>query len=168
MNKKFHFLDDGGEMGRLMREKDWSLTPLGPPDGWPQSLRTTINILLNSPFPMLLFWGKTLKSFYNDAYRPILGDDGKHPKILGLNGKEAWDEAWEEVEPMLKVVTEKGESIWRENLLVPIFRNGRIEDVYWTFSYSPVKDEEGDVYWGFGHCNRYNRSSTCRKKIKGE
>lgn len=145
MNKKFHFLDDGGEMGRLMREKDWSLTPLGPPDGWPQSLRTTINILLNSPFPMLLFWGKNLKSFYNDAYRPILGNDGKHPRILGLNGKEAWNEVWEEVEPMLKVVTDKGESIWRENLLIPIFRNGRIEDVYWTFSYSPVKDEEGDV-----------------------
>ena len=123
MNKKFHFLDDGGEMGRLMREKDWSLTPLGPPEGWPQSLRTTINIVLNSPFPMLLFWGKTLKSFYNDAYRPILGDDGKHPKILGLNGKEAWDEAWEEVEPMLKVVTEKGESIWRENLMMKFIKN---------------------------------------------
>tara|TARA_R110002020_G_scaffold22664_4_gene76354 strand:+ start:15 stop:1514 length:1500 start_codon:yes stop_codon:yes gene_type:complete len=94
---------------------------------------------------MLLFWGKTLKSFYNDAYRPILGNDGKHPRILGRNGKEAWNEVWEEVEPMLKVVTDKGESIWRENLLIPIFRNGRIEDVYWTFSYSPVKDEEGDV-----------------------
>lgn len=145
MNKKFHFLDDGGEMGRLMREKDWSLTPLGEPDGWPQSLRTTVNIILNSPFPMFLFWGKTLKSFYNDAYRPILGNDGKHPKILGLNGKAAWTEIWEEIEPMLKVVTDKGESIWRENLLIPIYRNGRIEDVYWTFSYSPVKNEEGVV-----------------------
>jgi len=145
MNKKFHFLDDGGEMGRLMREKDWSLTPLGEPDGWSQSLRTTVNIILNSPFPMFLFWGKTLKSFYNDAYRPILGNDGKHPKILGLNGKQAWAEIWEEIEPMLKVVTDKGESIWRENLLIPIYRNGRIEDVYWTFSYSPVKNEDGGV-----------------------
>ncbi|MEP2281062.1 ATP-binding protein [Maribacter sp.] len=145
MNKKFHFLDDGGEMGRLMREKDWSLTPLGEPNGWPQSLRITLNIMLNSPFPMFLFWGNTLKSFYNDAYRPILGDDGKHPKILGLNGKEAWSESWSDVEPMLKIVTEKGESIWKENLMVPIFRNGQMEDVYWTFSYSPVKDEAGCV-----------------------
>ena len=145
MNKKFHFLDDGGEMGRLMREKDWSLTPLGKPEGWPQSLRTTLNILLNSPFPMFLFWGDTLKSFYNDAYRPILGVDGKHPNILGLNGKESWAEIWEDIEPMLKVVTDQGESIWRENLMIPIFRNGQMEDVYWTFSYSPVKDESGRV-----------------------
>ena len=145
MNKKFHFLDDGGEMGRLMREKDWSLTPLGKPEGWPQSLRTTLNILLNSPFPMFLFWGDTLKSFYNDAYRPILGVDGKHPNILGLNGKESWAEIWEDIEPMLKVVTDQGESIWRENLMIPIFRNGQMEDVYWTFSYSPVKDESGHV-----------------------
>ncbi|WP_291963111.1 PAS domain-containing sensor histidine kinase [Maribacter sp.] len=145
MNKKFHFLDDGGEMGRLMREKDWSLTPLGTPDGWPHNLRTTLNIMLNSPFPMFLFWGDTLKSFYNDAYRPILGNDGKHPKILGLNGKQAWSESWSDVEPMLKIVTENGESIWKENLMVPIFRNGRMEDVYWTFSYSPVKNEEGEV-----------------------
>ena len=145
MNKKFHFLDDGGEMGRLMREKDWSLTPLGKPEGWPQSLRTTLNILLNSPFPMFLFWGDTLKSFYNDAYRPILGVDGKHPNILGLNGKESWAEIWDDIEPMLKVVTDQGESIWRENLMIPIFRNGQMEDVYWTFSYSPVKDESGRV-----------------------
>ena len=145
MNKKFHFLDDGGEMGRLMREKDWSITPLGTPDGWPHNLRTTLNIMLNSPFPMFLFWGDTLKSFYNDAYRPILGNDGKHPKILGLNGKQAWSESWSDVEPMLKIVTENGESIWKENLMVPIFRNGRMEDVYWTFSYSPVKNEEGEV-----------------------
>lgn len=145
MNKKFHFLDDGGEMGRLMREKDWSLTPLGKPEGWPQSLRTTLNILLNSPFPMFLFWGDTLKSFYNDAYRPILGVDGKHPNILGLNAKESWAEIWEDIEPMLKVVTDQGESIWRENLMIPIFRNGQMEDVYWTFSYSPVKDESGRI-----------------------
>ncbi|SIQ90247.1 sensor histidine kinase [Maribacter ulvicola] len=145
MNKEFHFLDDGGEMGRLMREKDWSLTPLGTPDGWPQSLRTTLNIMLNSPFPMFLFWGDTLKSFYNDAYRPILGVDGKHPKILGLNGAEAWEEIWGEIYPMLKIVQVKGESIWRENLMIPIHRNGRLEDVYWTFSYSPVKNEVGEV-----------------------
>ncbi|WP_299322752.1 ATP-binding protein [uncultured Maribacter sp.] len=145
MNKEFHFLDDGGEMGKLMREKDWSMTPLGPPEEWPQSLRTTINIILNTPFPMFLFWGDTLKGFYNDAYRPILGVDGKHPKILGLNGEEAWAEIWKDIFPMLSVVTKKGESIWRENLMIPIYRNGRMEDVYWTFSYSPVKDESGNV-----------------------
>lgn len=145
MNKKFHFLDDGGEMGKLMREKDWSLTPLGSPEGWPQSLRTTVNIMLNSPFPMFLFWGDRLNCLYNDAYRPILGIDGKHPSILGQVGEEAWAEVWDDVLPMLSEVTDKGEAVWRENLMIPIFRNGRMEDVYWTFSYSPVKDETGNV-----------------------
>ncbi len=144
-SEKFHFLNDGGEMGKLMREKNWSETPLGSPENWPQSLRTTLNIVLNSPFPMFLFWGETLKCFYNDAYRPVLGKNGKHPFILGLNAKEAWSESWEEIEPLLDVVINKDESVWRENLMIPIFRNGQMEDVYWTFSHSPVKDESGNV-----------------------
>ncbi len=145
MNKKFYFLEDGGEMGELMRKKDWSKTPIGLPETWPPSLRTTMSIMLNSPFPMFLFWGKKLKCFYNDAYRPSLGINGKHPSILGMNGKEAWPEIWDDISPLLKSVTQKGQSIWRENQLIPIFRNGQMEDVYWTFSYSPVKDESGNV-----------------------
>ncbi|SNR74503.1 PAS domain S-box-containing protein [Maribacter sedimenticola] len=144
-NKDFYFLEDGGEMSQLMRNRDWSKTPIGYPETWPQTLRTTISIMLNSPFPMFLFWGKKLKCFYNDAYRPSLGINGKHPSILGMSGKEAWPEIWEDIAPLLHSVTEKGESIWRENQLIPIFRNGRIEDVYWTFSYSPVKDESGNI-----------------------
>lgn len=144
-NKEFYFLEDGGEMGELMRKKDWSKTPIGLPETWPPTLRTTISIMLNSPFPMFLFWGKKLKCFYNDAYRPSLGINGKHPSILGMSGKEAWPEIWDDISPLLHSVTEKGESIWRENQLIPIFRNGQLEDVYWTFSYSPVKDESGNV-----------------------
>jgi hypothetical protein len=145
MSKKFYFLEDGGEMGELMRKKDWSKTPIGLPETWPPSLRTTMSIMLNSPFPMFLFWGKKLKCFYNDAYRPSLGINGKHPSILGMSGKEAWPEIWDDISPLLKSVTEKSQSIWRENQLIPIFRNGRMEDVYWTFSYSPVKDEAGNI-----------------------
>ena len=144
-SKKFYFLEDGGEMGELMRKKDWSKTLIGLPETWPQSLRTTMSIMLNSPFPMFLFWGEKLKCFYNDAYRPSLGMNGKHPFILGMSGKEAWPEIWDDISPLLGVVIEKGESIWRENQLIPIFRNGQIEDVYWTFSYSPVKDESGNI-----------------------
>ncbi|WP_405384222.1 ATP-binding protein [Maribacter sp. LLG6340-A2] len=144
-NKDFYFLEDGGEMGELMRNRDWSKTPIGFPETWPQTLRTTISIILNSPFPMFLFWGKKLKCFYNDAYRPSLGINGKHPSILGMSGKEAWPEIWDDISPLLHQVTDKGESIWRENQLIPIFRNGQIEDVYWTFSYSPVKDESGNI-----------------------
>lgn len=145
MNKNFYFLEDGGEMGELMRNKDWSKTPIGLPETWPSALRTTISIMLNSPFPMFLFWGKKLKCFYNDAYRPSLGINGKHPSILGMSGKDAWPEIWDDILPLLRTVTDKGNSIWRENQLIPFFRNGRIEDIYWTFSYSPVKDESGNI-----------------------
>ncbi|TDT43728.1 PAS domain S-box-containing protein [Maribacter spongiicola] len=166
MNKEFHFLDDGGEMGKLMREKDWSMTPLGPPEEWPQSLRTTLNILLNCPFPMFLFWGKKLKGFYNDAYRPSLGKDGKHPFILGLNGKESWPEIWDDIYPLLTAVTERGETIKMENQLIPFFRNGRIEDIYWTFSYSPVKDESGNVAGVLTVCTDTTESVLAEKRLR--
>jgi len=80
--KEVHpFLQGGGEMGALTRNYNWLATPLGSPAEWPQSLRTTLSILLNSKFPMFLFWGEELLCFYNDAYRPSLGKQGKHPKF---------------------------------------------------------------------------------------
>lgn len=138
-----YFIENGGEMGELMRNKDWSKTTLGAPEKWPQSLQTSLSIILNSPFPMFLWWGEDLICFYNDAYRPSLGTNGKHPHILGMQAQEAWPEIWDQIYPMIKLVTENGQTVWKENQLIPIFRNGHMEDVYWTFSYSPVKDESG-------------------------
>jgi PAS domain S-box-containing protein len=135
------FLAGGGEMGRLTREKDWSKNSLGTPDTWPQSLRTTLGILLNSKFPMFLWWGKELICFYNDAYRPSLGKEGKHPSILGTKAIDAWPEIWDIIKPMIDSVLATGEATWNEDALIPIYRNNKIEDVYWTFSYSPVYDE---------------------------
>lgn len=135
------FILGGGEMGELTRQKDWSQTVLGTPESWPPSLRTIINFLLNSKFPMFLWWGPDLICFYNDAYRPSLGNNGKHPTILGMKAKEAWPEIWDIIKPLIDQVLTTGEAIWSENQLVPIYRNGTIEDVYWTFSYSPVNDE---------------------------
>ena len=89
--RNIQFLAGGGEMGKLTREKDWSKTSLGPPNHWPQSLRTTLSILLNSKFPMFLFWGAELICFYNDAYRPSLGKEGKHPSILGYERRRCMD-----------------------------------------------------------------------------
>lgn len=137
------FLSKGGEMGALTRAKDWSKTPLGSPDHWPQSLKTTLGILLNSKFPMFLFWGPELICFYNDAYRPSLGNDGKHPSILGQKGAEGWPEIWHFIEPLIDKALTEGEATWHEDQFLPIYRNGKIEDVYWTFSYSPVNDESG-------------------------
>lgn len=81
----FPFMSGGGEMGKLMREKDWQSSGVGEPSGWPQSLRTSLYIVLNAKFPMFLWWGEQLICFYNDAYRPSLGQHGKHPGILGMN-----------------------------------------------------------------------------------
>ncbi len=94
-----YFLENGGEMGELICKKDWSNDAIGSPDSWQQSLQTTLSILLNSPFPMFLWWGKDLICFYNDAYRPSLGIDGKHPSILGMPAKEAWPEIWDKYSP---------------------------------------------------------------------
>ncbi len=137
------FLSGGGEMGQLTREKDWSKTLLGSAETWPQSLRTTLSILLRSGFPIVLFWGKDLTCFYNDAFRPSLGKEGKHPMILGMNGEEAWAEIWTTIKPWIDEVLNESKTIWNKDFLVPIYRNSRIEDVFWTFSYSPVIDESG-------------------------
>ncbi len=141
LDNNIQFLAGGGEMGKLIREKDWSKTSLGSPGFWQQSLRTTLSIILNSKFPMFLFWGEDLTCFYNDAYRPSLGKEGKHPSILGMNGEEAWIEIWHIIKPLIDQVLVGGEATWSEDQLIPIYRNGKIEDVYWTFSYSPVNDE---------------------------
>lgn len=130
-------------MGRLIRQRQWSHTPLNTPDTWPPALRIALGILLHSPFPMLLFWDKELTCFYNDAFRPSLGKEGKHPLILGQSGKEAWPEIWDVIHPLISQVVSGGEASLFEDRLVPIYRNGNLENVYWTFSYSPVKDEEG-------------------------
>lgn len=140
----YSFLQGGGEMGERTRQFNWSLTPVGTPDQWPQSLRTTVSNLLRSKFPMFLWWGEDMIQFYNDAYRPSLGNEGKHPTALGQKGKECWPEIWEIISPLLHQVQTTGEATWMEDQLVPIYRNGSIEDVYWTFSYSSVLDDEGN------------------------
>ena len=137
------FLQGGGEMGHLTRNFDWSQTSLGEPGQWPQSLLTIVNTILNSKFPMFLWWGVDMIQFYNDAYRPSLGNQGKHPKALGQKGKDCWPEIWDIISPLIRQVQETGVATWREDQLIPIYRNGKIEDVYWTYSYSAVLDDRG-------------------------
>lgn len=160
------FLSGGGEMGQLMREKDWRRTPLGDVDTWPQSLRTTLGIILHSKFPMFLFWGEALTCFYNDAYRPSLGNDGKHPFILGEKGEDAWPEIWHIIKPFIDQVLDGGEATWSEDQLIPIYRNGHKEDVYWTFSYSPVYNEAGIVAGVFVTCTETTGQISDRQLAK--
>lgn len=137
-------LAGGGEMGRLMREHDWSATPVGLVDSWPQSLRTAVSICLASRFPIIVFWGPDLIQFYNDAYRTILGTT-KHPSALGQRAQDCWPEIWDVIEPMLHGVLADGTSTWSENQLLLLERNGYPEECYFTFSYSPIRNETGDV-----------------------
>jgi PAS domain S-box-containing protein len=145
MTKSLQFLSGGGEMGALMRAYDWESSSVGLADQWPQSLRTTLGILLNSKFPMFLYWGPDLVCFYNDAYRHSLGNDGKHPFILGMKGEEAWKETWHIVKPIIDQVLTSGEATWNEDQLIPIYRRGKIEDAYWTFSFSPINNESNQT-----------------------
>jgi PAS domain S-box-containing protein len=166
MNTNYDFLANGGEMGKLTRVKDWSKTYVGPVENWPQSLRTTLGILLNSKFPMFLFWGEDHICFYNDAYRPSLGNDGKHPSILGEKGADFWSEIWDFIKPLIDQVLTKGEATWHEDQLLPIYRNGKMEDVYWTFSYSPVNDENGKTNGVLVICNETTNQVLTRKKLE--
>ncbi|CAD0006021.1 PAS domain S-box protein [Flavobacterium chungangense] len=165
-NKEYYFLQGGGEMGELIRNKDWSKTPLGTPDIWPQSLRTSLGIILNSKFPMFLWWGDELTCFYNDAYRPSLGNEGKHPEILGQKAEDAWPEIWPIIYPLIQQVLAGEGSTWSENQLIPIYRNGKIEDVYWTFSYSPVHDESGKIAGVMVICSETTENIHSLKKLE--
>lgn len=129
-------------MQELVDKTDWSKTALGDRDAWPVALKTLVNVLLSSRFPMLLFWGPELICIYNDAFRPSLGKEGKHPGMLGKPGREAWEDIWPIIEPLLNQAI-AGNPVWHEDLLVPFYRNGKIEEIYWTFSYSAVQDEQG-------------------------
>lgn len=139
------FIDGDGEMAVLIRSHNWSSSSLGSPQYWPQSLSSTLSLLLNSAFPMFLFWGEEHICFYNDAFRPVLGNDGKHPSALGNAGKTVWSEIWTSIEPMIDLVMEGRNTGLYEDLYLPIYRNGRLDDAYWTFGYNPVKNENGIV-----------------------
>src|SRR5918993_4672546 len=160
------FLKGGGEMGELTRSKDWTLTSLGAPSCWPSTLRTTVSIILNSKFPMFLWWGSELIQFYNDAYRPSLGVDGKHPEALGQRGVECWKEIWPTIKPLIDQVMFNAESTWSEDQHIPIYRNGKLEDVYWTFGYSPVMDESESPAGVLVTCTETTKTVQAIKKVQ--
>lgn len=162
-NNNYPFLQGGGEMGELIRSFNWESTPVGPPGKWPQSLCTTLGIILHSAFPHFLFWGDDLICFYNDAFRPSLGIDGKHPAI-GQKGREVWAELWDFAGPLIRGVMATGESVWFENQLVPFYRNGQIEHIYWTFSYSPAYGDNGQINGVFVTC--YETTETVKNLQK--
>ncbi|MHB8206569.1 PAS domain S-box protein [Mucilaginibacter sp.] len=137
------FLTGGGEMGVLIRSIDWSATSLGTPEQWPAALRYSIGMMLSTKFPVLICWGKEYIQLYNDSFRPILGI-AKHPNAMGGSAKYTYSEIWESIGPMFADVM-NGQSVGSTDFKVVLDRNGYPEDCYFDFSYSPIRDEKGDV-----------------------
>jgi signal transduction histidine kinase/ActR/RegA family two-component response regulator len=132
--------DAPGEVGQLIRQVDWGATAVGPVEGWSSGLKSLVTTMLHARHPMFLWWGPELVQFYNDAYVPSFGV-GRHPAALGQRGKECWAEIWPIIGPEIAGVIETGVATFHDDALVPIFRNGRMEEVYWTYGYSPVIDD---------------------------
>ena len=138
------WLDGGGSLGQMIREHDWAATPLGPIDKWPQSLKTSVNLILNSRHPMWIGWGKDVNFLYNDAYIPVLSL-AKHPWVLGRPTAEVWPEIWDTIGPLIDKVYQKGEASFVDEVRLLMNRGEFIEETYYSFSYSPIRDESGAV-----------------------
>ncbi len=123
-------------MAELIARTDWSATPLGPPERWPLELRTVVNVVLASRFPMVFWWGPSLIQLYNDAYLTIIGD--KHPAALGQRAEDCWSEIWDVIGPQITSVSDGGPATWNEDVLLDIYRHGFVGESYFTWSYSPL------------------------------
>ncbi|HET7209414.1 MAG TPA: PAS domain S-box protein [Terriglobales bacterium] len=137
------FMGGNGEMAERMRNLDWSQTPLGPMEKWPQSLKTSISICLASRFPIVMYWGPEYVVLYNDAYSTILGS--KHPWALGQRCCDCWTEIWDTIGPMLDGVVQSAQATWSDDLLLMLHRHGYPEECYFSFSFSPIRIETGAV-----------------------
>ena len=140
----FPFLKNTGEIGELIVNHDWEKTSIGAIENWPQSLRITLYDVLHSSFPMFLFWGEEFLCFYNEAFRPSLGAEGKHPAI-GRKAIVVWGEIWDIIGPLLQKVFVTGEPVKFDDRLVPYSRDGKVDDIYWTFCYSPALGENDEI-----------------------
>jgi signal transduction histidine kinase len=156
-----------GEMADRTRAFDWRLTPVGPVEQWPETLLITVNTLLGSRHPMFLWWGEDLVQFYNDAYRPSIRED-KHPGALGQCGRECWPEVWPIIGPQIEAVMTQGEASWHENQLVPIHRHGNLEDVYWTYGYSPVRTPAGEICGTLVVCTETTENVLAKHQLQHE
>lgn len=140
---RFSFLSGGGDMGHLMRTHDWEATAIGSPETWPQSLRTAVRIMLTSMQPIWIGWGPDLIYLYNEPYKSIIG--GKHPWALGKPTREVWAEIWHDIDPLLATAMKGDEGTYVEEQLLIMERNGYPEETYYTFSYSPIPNDDGST-----------------------
>src|SRR5450830_1176021 len=144
VSAQFGFLKGTGTLGQLIFEHDWSGSPLGPIAAWPQSLKTAVSLMLNSRQPMWLAWGDQATFIYNDAYIDILGQT-KHPWALGLPVQVVWAEIWDICGPLAEQVFQQGEAVFADDVRLFLSRASGPEENYFSFSYTPIRDESGNV-----------------------
>lgn len=137
------FLAGNGEMATSIRKYDWSGHPFGRPETWPQSLRSALGICLNSSFPTAIYWGPELRLLYNDAWAPIPGP--RHPDALGSPAAEVWSDIWHVIEPQFVRLIETGEGVFVEDQMLPMHRFGLPEETYWSYSFTPIRGEDGAI-----------------------
>ena len=151
-------------MERRIRDVDWSKTPLGPEEWWPASLKTAVRIMLDSRYPMFVWWGDRLINIYNDAYAPVLGD--RHPEALGRPAREIWSEIWDTVGPQSELVMRERRSTWNEELQFVMERNGFPEEAFFTYSYSPIPGDDGGVGGLFCACTEETQRVLGRRRLR--
>jgi PAS domain S-box-containing protein len=151
-------------MAELIRTHDWSSTPLGPIEDWSEALLLSANLMLSCAFPSLVFWGKELVQLYNDAFIPLLAE--RHPSGLGQAAEECWWDAWQIVGPNLKRVMNEGDTVFHENTVVPILRDGRLQDIRWTYSYSPIFGKGGETLGVLVVCQDITREMTAAQELQ--
>ena len=162
--KKAGLIRSQNRMAELIRAHDWSATPLGQIEDWSEALLLSANLMLSCAFPSLVFWGEDLVQLYNDAFIPLLAE--RHPSGLGQTAQECWWDAWQIVGPNLKRVMNDGETVFHENAVVPIVRDGRLQDIRWTYSYSPIFGAGGNVLGVLVVCQDITREMAAARELQ--
>ncbi len=153
-----------GEMADRIRSLDWTVTALGSVETWPDALLASVNSMLSSQFPTVVLWGPDMITFYNDAYSPLMGN--KHPAGLGRSARDVWTEAWHLIGAQFESVLESGKPIYREDMLIPVQRGDRLENVYWTYSYSPLFHTTGNISGLLVVCHDVTGSMRAKREMR--
>jgi two-component sensor histidine kinase/CheY-like chemotaxis protein len=158
------FLAGDSEMARLIRHRDWSAHPFGPPEGWPQSLRSALSICLHSAFPTAIYWGPELRLLYNDAWAPVPGP--RHPAALGAPAREVWADIWHVIEPQFARLLASGEGVYVEDQMLPMRRYGVPEETYWSYSFTAIRGEDGTIAGVFNTGSETTRSVLGQRQMR--
>lgn len=159
------FLKHGGQMAELIRQRDWS-DGLGPIETWPPSLGSALSICLSSAFPTAIYWGPELRLLYNDSWAPIPGE--RHPAALGRPAREVWADIWDVVGPQFDQVMATGKGFSTYDQMLPIMRSGIQTETYWNYSFTAIRDENGEIAGIFNQGNETTATVLARRQAQEE